>query len=163
MNCLSETGLIYKPCVKTHAPDKPCTKQSCVSGLFCNRKPVQAARESSILPRWSGGKRGGATALAELPFGGRQAASFLHLLLNLLRGQESLSSFKACLGRTIQHNGDCLWKRFSKQLNCFLYFSLIPFQEFFLDKCCYGLGCIGAPAGTVLTDVWARDTHSSAP
>lgn len=69
------------------------TKAVC-QGLFCNWKYIQAAWESSILLRQSGGKCDGATALAKLPFGGRQAASFLHLLLNLLRGHENLSSLK---------------------------------------------------------------------
>lgn len=77
-------------CKDTH-PTNPAQNKAVCQGLFCS---IQAARESSILLRWSGEKHGGVTALAELPFGGRQAASFLHLLLNLLRGHESLSSLK---------------------------------------------------------------------
>lgn len=71
----------------------PHKTKLCVGGSFVTKKkPLQAAGESSLLPRWRGGQRGGATASAELPFGRRQAASFLHLLLNLLRGHASLSS-----------------------------------------------------------------------
>lgn len=66
--------------------------------------------------------------------------------------------FKAHSGRTIQHHRDCLWKRFSKQLKCFLYFTVNPFWELFLDKVCYKdwAVLVKVPAITTVTDVWAR-------
>lgn len=129
-------------CKDAHTQQTLHKTKLCVRGSFVTAKPVQAARESSILLRRWGGKRGGATALAELPFGGRQAASFLHLLLNLLRGHESLSSLKHVWEKLFDITEIVYGKGFSKQLSCFLYFSVNPFQELFPDKCCYRLGCI---------------------